>query len=44
VGVTIGSYVAARLAPLIPQAIIRGLVIVYGLGLTGWFFWKEYLL
>jgi uncharacterized membrane protein YfcA len=44
VGVTIGSYVAARLAPLIPQAIIRGLVIAYGLGLTGWFFWKEYLL
>lgn len=44
VGVTIGSYVAARIAPVIPQGIIRGLVIVYGLGLTGWFFWKEYVL
>lgn len=42
VGVTIGAYVAARLAQRIPQALIRGLVIVYGVGLTMWFFWSTY--
>jgi uncharacterized membrane protein YfcA len=42
VGVTIGSYVAARLAYRIPTRIIRALVIVYGVGLTIYFFWKTY--
>jgi uncharacterized membrane protein YfcA len=42
VGVTIGGYVAARLAKRIPTKLIRGLVIVYGIGLTGWFFWQAY--
>lgn len=42
VGVVIGGYVAARLAHRIPQALIRGLVIVYGIGLTAWFFWSAY--
>jgi uncharacterized membrane protein YfcA len=42
VGVTIGGYVAARVAKRIPTALIRGLVIVYGIGLTGWFFWQAY--
>jgi uncharacterized protein len=42
VGVTIGAYVAARLAPRIPTGIIRALVIVYGIGLTAYFFWKTY--
>jgi uncharacterized membrane protein YfcA len=43
VGVTIGGYVAARLAHRIPQALIRGLVIAYGVVLTGWFFYEAYV-
>ena len=42
VGVTIGSYVAARLSYRIPTRIIRALVLVYGVGLTLYFFWKTY--
>ncbi|MEO6012340.1 MAG: sulfite exporter TauE/SafE family protein [Devosia sp.] len=42
VGVTIGAYVAARLATFIPTKVIRALVIVYGVGLTIYFFWKSY--
>lgn len=42
VGVTIGGYVAARLAHRIPTKVIRALVIVYGTGLTAWFFWTAY--
>lgn len=42
VGVTIGGYVAARVAKRIPTQLIRALVIVYGIGLTGWFFWQAY--
>ncbi len=43
VGVTIGGYTAARLARFIPQPVLRGIVIVYGGGLTAWFFWTTYL-
>lgn len=43
VGVTIGGYVAARLAYRIPAKLIRTLVIVYGVGLTAYFFWDAYL-
>jgi uncharacterized membrane protein YfcA len=42
VGVVVGGYVAARQAHRIPTPIIRGLVIVYGVVLTGWFFWTAY--
>jgi uncharacterized membrane protein YfcA len=42
VGVTIGAYVAARLATRIPTRVIRALVIVYGVGLTVYFFGKTY--
>jgi uncharacterized membrane protein YfcA len=42
VGVTTGAYIAARLATRIPTGIIRALVIVYGVGLTIYFFWKTY--
>jgi uncharacterized membrane protein YfcA len=41
-GVVVGAYVAARLAYRIPTASIRGLVIVYGVCLTAWFFWQAY--
>jgi uncharacterized membrane protein YfcA len=42
VGVTTGAYVAARLAKYIPTQIIRAMVIIYGVGLTVYFFWKTY--
>lgn len=42
VGVTTGAYVAARLSTRIPTGVIRGLVIVYGVGITVYFFWQEY--
>jgi len=41
-GVTTGAYVAARLSTRIPTGIIRTLVIVYGVGLTVYFFWQTY--
>ena len=42
VGVTIGGYLAARFAHLIPSALIRAGVIVYGTGMTAYFFWVAY--
>ncbi|WP_375597746.1 sulfite exporter TauE/SafE family protein [Devosia sp. Naph2] len=42
VGVTIGGYAAARLAQYIPALWIRMSVIVYGIGMTGYFFWTTY--
>lgn len=37
-GVVTGGYLAARLAHRIPAQAIRAFVIVYGVGLTAWFF------
>ena len=42
VGVTVGGYVAARLARHIPTQWIRMGVIVYGVGMTGYFFYRAY--
>jgi uncharacterized membrane protein YfcA len=42
VGVTIGGYVAARLAKFIPTTWIRMGVIIYGIVMTGYFFWTAY--
>ncbi|KKB09189.1 sulfite exporter TauE/SafE family protein [Devosia chinhatensis] len=42
VGVTIGGYVAARLAQHIPRDWIRNGVIAYGIAMTGYFFWTAY--
>lgn len=42
VGVTIGGYVAARLAQYIPRNWIRIGVIIYGIGMTAYFFWMAY--
>jgi uncharacterized protein len=39
VGVVIGGYTAARLAPLIPQHVLRIAIVVYGVVLTGYFAW-----
>ncbi|PXA98738.1 permease [Nostoc sp. 3335mG] len=42
VGVTVGGYLAARLAQHIPTQWIRIGVIVYGIAMTGYFFWVAY--
>ncbi len=41
-GVVIGGYVAARFAHLIPQPLLRWLIIIYGVVQTVWFFWRAY--
>lgn len=43
VGVVIGGYLAARNAHRIPSQWIRTAVILYGIGMTGYFFWTAYL-
>lgn len=40
IGVSIGGYVAARCAHLIPAKALRLAIILYGIAMTGWFFWK----
>ncbi len=42
VGVTVGGYVAARLAKHIPTQWIRMGVIIFGIGMTGYFFVRAY--
>ncbi|MGI6245828.1 MAG: sulfite exporter TauE/SafE family protein [Pseudochelatococcus sp.] len=39
-GVTAGGYLAARYAYLIPAKALRIAIIVYGVTMTGYFFWK----
>jgi uncharacterized protein len=36
----IGGYASASLARRVPQPVLRGLVVVIGLSMAGWFFWK----
>jgi uncharacterized membrane protein YfcA len=36
----VGGYMSARFARLVPQAVLRGTVIVIGFGMAAWFFWK----
>jgi len=40
VACAIGGYTSARFARLIPQPVLRGIVIVIGFGMAGWYFWK----
>jgi uncharacterized membrane protein YfcA len=37
----IGGYTSARFARLIPQAILRGMVIFIGFSMAAWFFWSS---
>ncbi len=37
----IGGYVSARLARRVPQPVLRGLVVVIGLSMAAWFFWRN---
>jgi uncharacterized membrane protein YfcA len=41
-GATIGGYVAARTAQHVPTLLLRILVLIYGIGITGYFFWQAY--
>ncbi len=41
-GATVGGFVAAYFSHLVPARLIRGFVIVYGAGLTVYFFWITY--
>ena len=36
----IGGYTSARFARMIPEAVLRGLVIVIGFSMAAWFFWS----
>jgi len=42
VGTLVGGYAAARLAHLVPTPALRAAIIVYGVGLTAYFFWTVY--
>ena len=37
----IGGYSSARFARLVPQRVLRSLVVVIGLSMAAWFFWKQ---
>lgn len=37
----IGGYTSASLARKIPQPVLRGTVVLIGLGMAAWFFWKN---
>jgi uncharacterized protein len=37
----IGGYSSARFAKMVPQKILRGLVVAIGLSMAAWFFWKQ---
>jgi uncharacterized membrane protein YfcA len=43
IGAAAGGYVAARLAQRVPTPLLRGLILIYGIGITAYFFWKTYL-
>lgn len=37
----VGGYSSARFARMVPQKILRGLVVFIGLSMAAWFFWKQ---
>jgi len=38
----IGGYVSASMAKRVPQPVLRALVVVIGLGMAAWFFWRNH--
>jgi uncharacterized membrane protein YfcA len=38
----IGGYISARLARLVPQSVLRGLVVFIGFSMAAWFFWSNH--
>ena len=41
-GAVVGGFAAAYFSPLVPAKVIRAFVIIYGVGLTLYFFWTVY--
>jgi uncharacterized membrane protein YfcA len=41
VACAIGGYASASLARRVPQPVLRGLVVVIGLAMAAWFFWRQ---
>ncbi len=41
IAAAIGGYASASLARRVPQPVLRALVVVIGLGMAAWFFWKN---
>ncbi len=41
VAAAIGGYTSASLARRVPQPVLRGLVVVIGLSMAAWFFWRQ---
>jgi hypothetical protein len=41
IAAAIGGYASASMARRVPQPVLRGLVVVIGLGMAAWFFWKQ---
>jgi uncharacterized membrane protein YfcA len=37
----VGGYISARLARLVPQPVLRGLVVFIGFSMSAWFFWSN---
>jgi len=37
----IGGYTSARFARMVPQPVLRGLVVSIGLSMAAWFFWRQ---
>jgi uncharacterized membrane protein YfcA len=37
----VGGYTSARFARMIPQAVLRAVVVFIGLGMAAWFFWRN---
>ncbi len=42
IAAAIGGYASASMARRVPQPVLRALVVVIGLGMAAWFFWKNY--
>ena len=42
IAAAIGGYVSASMARRVPQPVLRALVVVIGLGMAAWFFWKNH--
>jgi uncharacterized membrane protein YfcA len=42
IAAAIGGYASATLAKRVPQPVLRGLVVVIGLGMAAWFFWRNH--
>ncbi len=41
VACAIGGYSSARFARMVPQRVLRGLVVALGLSMAAWYFWKQ---